>query len=137
MPAKGTCLSCSTKDIQDAVRYMVNAASGKAASAMGSPPVDTPPKQLTLADGKKVYGEYCAVCHEANSNYPGAPKTGDKAAWEPLIKKGMGTLFIHSIRGYKNMPAKGGCPECSNAQVIAAVKFMVNKSKTKGDYVLW
>ncbi|MBL4647553.1 MAG: hypothetical protein JKY13_01130 [Gammaproteobacteria bacterium] len=46
-------------------------------------------------------------------------------------------LFSHTLNGYKKMPAKGGCQRCSNIQVMAAVKYMVERSKTHSDYTLW
>ena len=93
------------------------------------------PKQLTLADGKQIYEQYCQACH--NGAYPGAPKLGDKTAWQPRIAKGMDVLILNTIKGIGNMPANGSCAKCNTAQIKAAVKYMVNESKTEGDYMLW
>ncbi len=136
MPAKGTCSSCTTQDIQDAVQYMVAKVHAGTANTLGF----TKPKAakpLSLADGKKVYDQYCSACHNPKSIFPGAPIIGDKAAWKPLIAQNLDVLLERSINGYKNMPARGGCSSCDDAQIKAAVKYMVNKSKTKGDYSLW
>ena len=61
----------------------------------------------------------------------GAPKFGDKAAWEARIAQGKDTLYKHSIEGYtgKNgvMPPKGGST-ASDADVKAAVDYMVSKA---------
>lgn len=137
MPPKGTCMSCSTKDIQDAVQYMVAAVKPGAANAIGhgASGAGKAPKPPTIAEGKKIYNERCSVCH--NGSYPNAPKTGDKQVWAPLIKQGMSVLFLRAIHGYGNHPRKGGCNTCTDAQVIAATKYMVHESKTKGDYALW
>jgi len=35
------------------------------------------------------------------------------------------------------MPPNGSCATCNTAQIKAAVKYMVNESKTEGDYMLW
>ncbi len=134
MPPKGTCMTCSKQQIQDAVQYIVSQSKPGAAGATTATPAKAP-KPLTLADGKKLYNTYCAVCHEGE--YPGAPKTGDKEAWKPLIAQGMQILIDRSIRGYKNMPAKGGCRSCNDEEVIAAIKYMVHQSKTSGNYQLW
>ncbi|RXK87701.1 cytochrome c5 family protein [Chlorobaculum sp. 24CR] len=83
------------------------------------------------AAGKATYDASCAMCHKAGMM--GAPKTGDKAAWAPHIKKGMDAMVANSIKGYKGakgmMPAKGGNPKLTNAQVGNAVAYMVGLSK--------
>lgn len=133
MPPKGTCATCSDDDIKNTVQYIVNQSTG--ANAAANKPAPQAPKQLTLADGKQLYEQYCQACH--NGAYPGAPKTGDKTVWQPLIAKGMDVLILNTVKGVGNMPAKGSCAECSTAQIKAAVKYMVNESKTEGDYMLW
>jgi len=63
----------------------------------------------------------------------GAPKFGDKAAWAPRIKQGKETLYKHAIGGFKGksgvMPAKGGRTDLSDADVKAAVDYMVANSQ--------
>ena len=131
MPPKGTCATCSEDDIKNTVQYIVSQSTGGNAAAAPQPA----PKQLTLADGKQIYEQYCQACH--NGAYPGAPKTGDKAAWQPLIHKGIDVLILNTMSGIGNMPAKGSCAKCNTAQIKAAVKYMVNESKSEGDYMLW
>jgi cytochrome c5 len=133
MPPKGTCATCSEDDIKNTVQYIVSQSTG--ANAAAARPAPQAPKQLTLADGKQLYETYCQACH--NGAYAGAPKTGDKDAWQPLIQKGMDVLILNTINGIGNMPAKGSCAQCNTAQLKAAVKYMVNESKTEGDYILW
>lgn len=131
MPPKGTCATCSEEDIKNTVQYIVTESTGAHAAAQPQ----TAPKQLTLADGKQLYEQYCQACH--NGAYAGAPKIGDKTAWQPLIAKGMDVLILNTLKGIGNMPAKGSCAKCNTAQIKAAVKYMVNESKTEGDYILW
>lgn len=133
MPPKGTCSSCSDDDIKNAVQYIVNESTGAQAAAAQPPPA--PVKQLTLADGKRIYEQHCSACH--NGGYPGAPVTGNKAVWQPLIKKGMDVLILNAWNGVDNMPARGSCANCTLADVKAAVKYMVHESATEGDYMLW
>jgi cytochrome c oxidase subunit 2 len=78
------------------------------------------------ADGKGVYDQVCQVCHAAG--LAGAPKTGDKAAWVPRVAQGE-LMYEHAIAGLRMMPAKGGNPNLSDAQVKAAVDYMVVQSK--------
>ena len=87
--------------------------------------------QAFAADGKKTYETVCFACHGTGA--AGAPKIGDKAAWAPRIKQGMATLKDHALKGYTGkagaMPAKGGNPSLADADVGAAVEYMVSQSK--------
>ncbi|MGL4230416.1 MAG: c-type cytochrome [Casimicrobium sp.] len=77
--------------------------------------------------GEEIYQAACSACHMTGA--AGAPKTGDKAAWAPRIAQGIATLYDHSIKGFKNMPAKGGQAALSDDEVRAAVDYQVAKSK--------
>jgi len=78
--------------------------------------------QVAAADGKAVYEKSCKGCHSALK-----PKTGDKAAWAPLIKKGAAALTVVVVKGKPPMPPKGGA--ASEADVKAAVEYMISQSK--------
>ncbi len=134
MPAKGTCSSCTDKQIQDAVDYIVNQAKSSTGSATSK---DTTLKKLTLADGKKIYQNYCSVCHNPDTHYPGAPIIGDHSAWKPLVHKGMVQLFLSVTHGHGGMAPRGGCTSCNDADLVAATKYMVHESTTQGNYTLW
>lgn len=77
--------------------------------------------------GQKIYETRCALCHL--TGLAGAPKFGDKAAWQPHIAKGMTVLFQHVHDGFNAMPAKGACMECSDADLKAAIDYMTGHSK--------
>lgn len=81
--------------------------------------------------GQAVYSQTCVACHGAG--VAGAPKFGDKAAWAEHIAKGIDTLHDHAIHGFTGkkgmMPAKGGNMSLSDADVKAAVDYMVSHSK--------
>ncbi len=81
------------------------------------------------AKGDETYKKTCGVCHD--QGIAGAPKLGDKAKWAPLIKQGKEALYTISIKGKPGtgMVAKGGNASLSDADVKAAVDFMVDKSK--------
>lgn len=76
--------------------------------------------------GKEVYQSVCSTCHA--TGVLGAPKIGDVSAWKPRIAKGKNTLYKHAIQGFKAMPPKGGATNLSDAEVKAAVDYMVKKS---------
>ena len=77
--------------------------------------------------GKSVHEGTCAVCHGAG--IAGAPKSGDKAAWAPRVKQGTNVLYEVAIKGKGAMPPKGGNNALSDADVKAAVDYMVSLVK--------
>jgi len=79
------------------------------------------------ADGKAVYGRVCVACHQAG--VAGAPKFGDKAAWAPRIATGMDALYASVLKGKGAMPPKGGQPAVPDADIKAAVDYMVAAAK--------
>ena len=82
-------------------------------------------------DGQQVYQTTCVACHEAG--IAGAPKLGDKGQWAKHIAKGLDTLYASAVNGVQGsagaMPPKGGNPGLSDAEVKAAVDYMVARSK--------
>lgn len=72
------------------------------------------------ADGKAVWDKSCAGCHSVM-----APKTGDKAAWAPLIKRGAADLTASTVKGKGMMPPKGGA--ASEADVKAAIEYIISQ----------
>jgi cytochrome c5 len=76
------------------------------------------------ADGKAVYDKSCGGCHNAM-----APKLGDKAAWAPLAKKGTAALVASTVKGKGAMPPKGGAASLSEADIKAAIEYMVSQAK--------
>ncbi len=79
--------------------------------------------------GEHVYTTVCSACH--GTGVAGAPKFGDKKAWASHVAKGKDTLYKHALEGFTGkagtMPPKGGHPELSDADVKAAVDYMVSK----------
>jgi cytochrome c5 len=83
-------------------------------------------------DGKTIYDNLCHSCHTAG--IAGAPKLGDKSMWAPRIAEGLDTLIKHATEGYHGpdgnfMPPKGGNPSLNDAQVKAAVTWIVGQAK--------
>jgi cytochrome c5 len=82
-------------------------------------------------NGQQIYQTTCVACHDAG--IAGAPKLGDKGQWAKHIAKGLDTLYTSALNGVQGstgaMPAKGGNPALSNAEVRAAVDYMVARSK--------
>lgn len=76
--------------------------------------------------GEEVYKAVCSMCHA--TGLMSAPKFGDKDLWAPRIAQGYDTLVNHAVHGIRNMPAKGGNPGLTDAEVAGAVKYMANSS---------
>jgi cytochrome c5 len=74
-------------------------------------------------DGAKVYGSGCQVCH--TPGIAGAPKFGDKASWGARVQLGLGPLTESVIKGKGAMPPRGGVPNASDAELSAAVEYML------------
>lgn len=100
----------------DATTQAVGDTAAKVADAAGGAP-----------DGEKIYKGLCFSCHDMG--VAGAPKLGDKAAWAPRIATGMDALHASSLKGKNAMPAKGGNPALSDAEVAASVDWMVAQVK--------
>ncbi len=94
-------------------------------------PAAAPAGSAAPAGGEGVYKGGCIACHGAG--IAGAPKVGDKIAWAPRIAQGKPTLYEHAIKGYQGkagvMPAKGGNASLQDADVKAAVDYMVALNK--------
>ena len=135
MPARGGMADLSDAEVKRAVEYMMNSGVDKPAVAAAAPapmvataaPAAAPAAAAAKPDGKKVYETVCSVCHAAG--VAGAPKFGDKAAWGARIKTGMDALYASAIKGKAAMPAKGGNATLSDADVKAAVDYMVAAGK--------
>ena len=77
--------------------------------------------------GKALYDTTCQVCHAAG--VANAPKFGDKTAWAPRIASGMDALTQSVIKGKGAMPPKGTAMAASDADLKAAVAYMVGAAK--------
>ena len=70
--------------------------------------------------GEQVTSQVCGACHAGA--LPNAPKIGDKGAWSS--RGNLAQLTASAIKGKGAMPARGGMPSLSDAEVEAAIKHM-------------
>lgn len=156
MPPKGGAADLSDVELERAVVFLANksganfkepaaadaapAAPAAAAAEPAAPATEpaaaatapasaepTPASNAKAADGKGVFDKTCAVCHA--TGVAGAPKLGDKAAWAPRIATGPEALLKSALNGKNAMPPKGGNTALSDAEIEAAVTYMVGQSK--------
>lgn len=103
------------------------AAPAPAVASVTIPPAAAKGSAPAAAGGKDVYDKVCTACH--STGVAGAPKFGDKAAWAPRLKEGKAELYKDALNGKGAMPPKGGNPALSDADVKAAVDYMVSAAK--------
>ena len=77
--------------------------------------------------GKATYEGSCVACHGAG--VAGAPKFADKAAWGARVKAGTESLYASVLKGKGAMPPKGGNATLADADVKAAVDYMIAAAK--------
>jgi cytochrome c5 len=105
----------------------VPAAAAPAVASVTIPPAAAKTAAAGGVDGKGVFDKVCTACHSAG--VAGAPKLGDKTAWAPRIKEGKDQLYASALKGKGAMPPKGGNPALADADVRAAVDYMVSTVK--------
>lgn len=74
------------------------------------------------AETPAKYNMFCIACHGTGA--AGAPKTGDKAAWEPRMAVGIDALVVSTKKGKNAMPPMGLCNDCTDAEFKAIIEFM-------------
>lgn len=117
MPAHGGQGSLSDLEITRAVTYMVSG--GKTADPSKA---YSSPKQIS---GENLVKAHCQNCHAEGKD--GAPHIGNMADWQPRLQKGVDNLVQSAVRGHKAMPARSGMNHLSDADLKAAVTYMVTQ----------
>ena len=132
MPAKGACSACSDEEVKQAVDYMMLSVNG----ANKTDVITTAAmKPLTEADGLQIYTQKCSACHDGQDK--NAPKPGDRQAWAKAVDNGFYDTYLNAVTGRNGHPAHAGCPTCNDAQLKAAIKYMMQNSAPDKDYSLW
>lgn len=79
-------------------------------------------------NGKELFEQVCKTCH--GPGLVGAPKAGDKVAWESAIAEGKSTLYQHAINGFTGktgtMPPKGGRTDLPDGLIKQGVDYMLS-----------
>lgn len=79
------------------------------------------------AEGKVVYAQTCQACHA--TGVANAPRFGDRAAWAARAATGLDVLVGSVLKGKGAMPPKGGNAKLAEAEVRAAVEYMLGAAK--------
>lgn len=122
MPARGGMAELSDAEVRRAIEHMFNV--GKpSAPALAAAAAAPAAAKVDAAAAKKLYDSACMACHAAG--VAGAPKFGDKAAWAPRLQTGLDALTASVIKGKGAMPPKGAAPTATDAELRAAVEYMI------------
>jgi len=75
--------------------------------------------------GEETYKAKCSLCHDGGAG--AAPRIDDKAAWGLRLADGKEPLYQTALKGKPDtaMMPKGGFPELADAEVRAAVDYML------------
>ncbi|GGE94347.1 c-type cytochrome [Kangiella profundi] len=73
--------------------------------------------------GESIYYQSCFSCHERG--HGGAPIRGNMEQWQSRLDKGQEIIMTNMVEGYKGMPPKGACFDCSDADLQMALDFML------------
>ena len=79
--------------------------------------------QPGTVDGAAVYAAVCVRCH-GTGEY-GSPKLSDRAAWQPRFHAGVDHLLDQAKDGLGAMPPRGGKDDLSDAELRAAIVYML------------
>ena len=101
------------------------------------------PVKLTAQDGQTIYMNTCSTCHD-NGNLK-APVISDKSEWTLRLEQrgflGLTNAVIQPSY-YKTLSTdcaakRGACPDCDDAEIMAAIKYILQESGVKGNFDLW
>ena len=79
--------------------------------------------------GEEIFRAYCRSCH--TSRIIKAPNIGDRQAWKARIDQGTDILLEHVIDGYRGMPPRGTCSNCSEEELKKTIKYIVKHSRAE------
>jgi c(7)-type cytochrome triheme protein len=96
------------------------------ASMSISTPASSAPVDIN-AVGKQISTKYCNACHL--TGVIGAPRIGKKADWEFRLQRGYDQLIQNALKGFRNMPAKGGNLTLTDEEIIYAVTYMLETAQ--------
>jgi len=108
-----------------AARHCAALALGVAAAGFAAT-LSLPARANPDRTGKEVFDNVCVACH--GSGAQGAPKVGDKNAWQSRYAHGLTTLSQHALDGIRKMPPHGGKMSLTNLEIERAITYMVNAS---------
>jgi len=79
--------------------------------------------------GKRIVDQVCSACHA--NDLSEAPQLTQPAMWTARLAKGRDALVHSATNGFtgptgEEMPPRGGRPELTDAEVMAAVDYIIS-----------
>jgi cytochrome c5 len=86
------------------------------------------PVNAFAAAGEAIYQSRCSTCHDSGAGQ--APRISVRDEWQPRWQRGREAMHAAAIKGVPNtaMGAKGGAGELSDADVKAAVDYILART---------
>ena len=82
--------------------------------------------------GELVYQQFCALCHAENPMIKlNAPRINHPKEWGDSLQLSIDEMLANIDEGMGTMPPRGGCFECSDDQLRAAIAYMLPKNYQK------
>lgn len=78
-------------------------------------------------DPAQIVTYQCALCHGPGTG--GAPKIGDRKAWEARAARGLDSLVESAARGKGAMPPRGGLSTLTDLELRQAIEHMIARSR--------
>jgi cytochrome c5 len=123
MPPHGGDTTLSDLELRRATVYMVNQSGGNWAEPR------EPGAPAGNRSGEQVVKQACATCHE--TGFGGAPRVGDRAAWNQRLVLGIDRAVRSAMRGYRDMPPRGGLADLNEAEIRSAIIYMATPARRK------
>ena len=81
--------------------------------------------------GQQIFEENCARCHDSffGGFFGGAPRIGKQKAWKDIIPEGKNSMLQNTIDGKGRMKKRGGCEDCSDDDLRAAIDYIIEQSQ--------
>jgi cytochrome c5 len=126
-PAAATPVAAAVTAAAPAAAAVVAAVAAAPAKAVAAPVAAAAAVVAKADEPPALYTQMCGACHA--QGVANAPKLADKAAWAPRLALGLDGLTASVIKGKGAMPPKGGAAAASDADIKAAVAYMVGTVK--------
>ncbi len=81
--------------------------------------------------GASIVRQMCVNCH--GPGLAGAPRIGNAREWRNRARVGLDSLVRSASEGKGAMPARGGMPDLTDAELREAIAYMFEQSTSKPD----
>ena len=90
---------------------------------------DATPLKVGERSGKDIYESVCSSCH--SRAVAGVPQLGVASHWVVQMEKPRAELMKNVISGINDMPQKGNCADCTDAELAQSVDYMLKGLQSK------